>query len=73
VYLSLLNAPNKEELMNVIRMQGKDIRHELATRIRKQVRIIPELHFLLDDSLDYVFHMEKVFENLKKKEDPEQG
>jgi hypothetical protein len=27
----------------------------------------------LDDSLDYVFHMEKVFENLKKKEDPEQG
>jgi ribosome-binding factor A len=43
---------------------------ELALRIRKQVRVIPELNFIYDDSLDYVFHMEKLFEEIKKKENP---
>src|SRR5688572_7473519 len=65
VYLSLLNAQNKEELLNIIRFNGKQVRHELATRIRKQVRVIPELQFFIDDSLDYVFHMEKVFDSIK--------
>jgi ribosome-binding factor A len=69
VFLSLLNMPNKEEMLATVNFQNKHIRHELALRIRKQVRIIPELHFIIDDSLDYVFHMEKVFDEIKKKDE----
>jgi ribosome-binding factor A len=67
VYLSFLQVKNKEELLNIIQFHNKEIRHELAVKIRKQVRVIPELQFFIDDSLDYVFHMEKVFDEIKKK------
>jgi ribosome-binding factor A len=72
VYLSLLQVKDKEAMMKMINAHGKTIRHELAHKIRKQVRIIPELQFFIDDSLDYVFHMEKVFQEIKKK-DEEKG
>ena len=32
----------------------KSIRYELGTRVRHQLRIIPELKFFVDDSLDYI-------------------
>jgi ribosome-binding factor A len=67
--VSLLNSKDGKEMMNVLEFQKKAIRHELALKIRKQVRVIPELNFILDDSLDYVFHMEKVFEEIKKKDE----
>ena len=68
VYLSLLNVKNKEELLKVISFHQKTIRKELAIRIKNQARVIPELQFFIDDSLDYVFKMEKVFEDIKKKD-----
>ncbi len=69
VFLSIMQTPDKEKMMLHIQAQSKTIRHELAKQIRKQVRIIPELQFLPDDSLDYVFKMEKIFNELKKKDD----
>ena len=71
VYLSFFNTQNqsKEELLRIVDLQKVPIRKELAARIRKQVRIIPELQFLIDDSLDYVFKMEKIFNEIKKKDE----
>ncbi len=69
VYVSMLQVNNKEEMLNSINIRSKELRHELAIKIRKQVRIIPDLHFFIDDSLDYVFKMEKVFEEIRKKEE----
>ena len=40
----------------------KSVRYELGTRVRHQLRIIPELKFFVDDSLDY---LEKIDELLK--------
>lgn len=68
VYLSFFNEKNKEELLRIIELQNVQIRRELASRIRKQVRVIPELQFFIDDSLDYVFKMEKLFDEIKKKD-----
>ena len=41
----------------------KSIRFELGNRVRHQLRIIPELKFFVDDSLDYA---ERIDELLKK-------
>ena len=68
VYLSFFNEKNKEELLRIIELQNVQIRRELTSRIRKQVRVIPELQFFIDDSLDYVFKMEKLFDEIKKKD-----
>jgi ribosome-binding factor A len=54
VYLSLFNVENKEAMLETIRQHTRDIRFELGHRVRNQLRIIPELHFFLDDSLDYI-------------------
>ena len=52
-----------EELIKNITKNEKQIRYELGTRVRYQLRIIPELRFFIDDSLDY---MERIDELLKK-------
>ena len=54
---------NGEELIQNITRNEKQIRYELGTRIRHQMRIIPELRFFIDDSLDYI---ERIDELLKK-------
>ncbi|MFI5222012.1 MAG: 30S ribosome-binding factor RbfA [Bacteroidia bacterium] len=69
VYLSFLQAKNNQEMLDTINLHVKELRHELAVKIKNQVRVIPELNFVIDDSLDYVFHMEKVFDKIKNKKD----
>ena len=52
-----------EEILANINANNKAIRYELGTRVRNQLRIIPELRFFIDDSLDYI---ERIDELLKK-------
>ena len=54
VYLSLFATKDKPVLMESIRHHVREIRHLLAQRTKHQLRIVPELHFLEDDSLDYI-------------------
>ena len=62
VYLSIFPSEKGEELIKNINANMKSVRYELGTRVRFQLRIIPELKFFLDDSLDY---LERIDELLK--------
>jgi ribosome-binding factor A len=53
-YLSLFGVNDKAALLENIRSHTKVIRRELGSREHNQLRIIPELQFFLDDSLDYI-------------------
>lgn len=70
-YLSFFQTQDKEALLELIQFHTRDIRHQLAQRVRNQVRKVPELEFFMDDSLDYVMHMEEVFKKLKDERNPE--
>ena len=61
--LSVFPSERGEEIIKNIQANEKKIRYELGTRVRNQLRIIPELRFFIDDSLDY---LEKIDELLKK-------
>ena len=63
-YLSVFPSEKGEEIINNVNANAKTIRYELGQRIRNQVRIIPELRFFIDDSLDYIDHIDEL---LKKK------
>ena len=52
-YLSIFPSEKGPDIIKNIQANVKSIRHELASIVRFQLRIIPELHFYLDDSLDY--------------------
>ena len=62
-YLSIFPSEKAEELIQNITKNEKQIRYELGTRVRYQLRIIPELRFFIDDSLDYI---ERIDSLLKK-------
>lgn len=61
-YLSIFPSEKSEEMIKSVNSNMKSIRYELGTRVRHQLRIIPELKFFVDDSLDY---LEKIDELLK--------
>jgi ribosome-binding factor A len=54
VFLSLFLTKDKPALLEKIRHHGREIRHHLAGKVHHQLRVMPELHFFLDDSLDYI-------------------
>ena len=62
VYLSIFPSEKSKEIVENINNNTKSIRFELGTRVRHQVRKIPELSFFIDDSLDYI---EKIDQLLK--------
>ena len=62
-YLSVFPSAKADEIVKNINNNSKAIRFELGNRVRHQLRIIPELKFFVDDSLDYV---ERIDELLKK-------
>lgn len=59
-YLSVFPSEKAHEIIDNVNANTKTVRYELGTRIRNQVRIIPELRFFLDDSLDYLEHIDEL-------------
>ena len=62
-YLSIFPSEKGDDLLKTINANEKTIRYELGQRVHNQLRIIPELRFFIDDSLDY---LERIDELLKK-------
>ncbi len=60
VYLSLFGPTDKAEAFKSINQHKKEIRHQLGVRVKGQLRIIPELDFYIDDSLDYIENIDKL-------------
>ena len=61
-FISIFPSTNQQEVMDNIELHGAKIRFDLGTKIRSQLRIVPEVAFQLDDSLDYI---EKIDQLLK--------
>ena len=58
VYLSIFPSAKGPSIMEEINATSKQIRGELGRRVSKQLRIVPELAFYVDDSLDYIEHID---------------
>jgi ribosome-binding factor A len=59
-YLSVFPSDKGDEMIKNMTANEKTIRYELGTRVGKQLRIIPELRFFIDDSLDYIEHIDEL-------------
>lgn len=59
-YLSIFPSERGEEIIKNINDNTKSIRFELGNRVRHQLRIIPELKFFIDDSLDYIENIDRL-------------
>ncbi|NGF56333.1 30S ribosome-binding factor RbfA [Parapedobacter sp. SGR-10] len=66
VYLSFLNTQTAKDDMTSIKSKTNEIRYKLGLRIKNQARIVPHLEFFLDDTNEYVEHMDRLFEEISK-------
>ena len=60
VYVSVFPSVKAKDVMNKLEEETSRLRGELGRRVAKQLRIVPELAFYLDDSLDYVEHIDEL-------------
>lgn len=70
VYVSVFPSEKADETVEALRQNAKLIKHEIAQRVRHQLRKMPDLEFYRDDSLDYIENIEK---SLKKGDNPLNG
>lgn len=70
VYLSIFPSEKGKELLANIKTNVKALRFDLGQKVGKQLRVIPELSFYLDDSLDYLENIDRLLDtdNNKKEE-----
>ena len=59
-YLSIFPSEKADEIIAAVTRNQATIRYDLGQRVRNQLRIIPELRFFLDDSLDYIDHIDEL-------------
>ncbi|HSK12791.1 MAG TPA: 30S ribosome-binding factor RbfA [Phnomibacter sp.] len=64
VYLSFFQIPDKPAMMKKVKDKAWEIKRELAARVGKQLRRMPELQYFEDDTLDYVFKMEQLLKDV---------
>ena len=60
VYVSIFPSDRQEAVMNHLEENVRTYRGELGRIVAKQFRIVPELIFVLDTSLDYAEHIESL-------------
>jgi ribosome-binding factor A len=63
VYVSIFPSDKANDILKSIKATSGEVRYALGQKVRYQLRVIPELFFYLDDSLDY---LERIDELLKK-------
>jgi ribosome-binding factor A len=73
IYLSVYGVKDAQAVIDQIYTHQKEIRRELGNKIRHQARIIPDLRFFLDETLDYAEKINKLLEETKKKDDEISG
>ena len=59
-YLSIFPSDKAQILLESINKSAKTIRYDLAQKVRYQLRKTPELFFHIDDSLDYIEHIDNL-------------
>ncbi len=62
IYLSIFvtGSTKKEAILEKITISKSEIRKKLGIRVKNQLRIIPNLEFFVDDSLDYIENIENL-------------
>jgi ribosome-binding factor A len=72
IYISIMASKDVNATYNMINDQKQHIRKILGNLIGKQVRVVPEISFFIDDSYDYLLRMaiysltKEMFDKLKQ-------
>lgn len=60
VFVSIFPSEKQGSVMQILEENKKSIRGELGREVSSQLRIVPDIDFLLDTSLDYAAHIDEL-------------
>ena len=66
IYLSFYQVVNSKDALKLIEDRAWEIKRDLVSSIRNQLRSMPQLTYYIDDSLDYVDKMENIFREINE-------
>lgn len=66
IYLSLFKVKDVDATMKKIEERSWEIKKELVSRVKTQLRSMPQLTFYVDDTLEYVDKMDAIFKKIKE-------
>lgn len=64
LYISVFNTENKQAVLQMLVNDTRKLKQSLAHRIKKHVRRIPDIAIYLDDTLDEMYKLNQIFDNL---------
>lgn len=59
-YVSIFPSAKAEDVMNILKTNVREYRGDLGRLVGKQLRIVPEIDFYLDTTLDYAEHIDEL-------------
>lgn len=60
VFVSIFPSEKQQDVMKILEDNKKAYRGELGRKVASQLRIVPELDFYLDTTLDYAEHIDEL-------------
>lgn len=63
IYISIFPSAGQELILKAIEDHSARIRFEMGQKVRKQLRIVPEIAFFIDDSLDYIDNIDRLLKS----------
>jgi ribosome-binding factor A len=63
IYISIYPSAGQDDVLRAIQEHSSKIRFEMGQKVRRQLRIVPEIVFFIDDSLDYIEKIDKLLKS----------
>ena len=63
IYVSIFPSTGQDAIMKSIEDHSSKIRFEMGQKVGRQLRIVPEIAFFIDDSLDYIDKIDKLLKS----------
>ena len=66
--LSIYNSEAPDTVVQKFNEHKFELKRKLAEKLRHQLRVMPEIEFYRDETLDYAYHIEDVFKKIKEED-----
>jgi ribosome-binding factor A len=63
IYISIFPSNSNDQVLKSVQEQSGKIRYEMGQQVRSQLRIVPEIAFFIDDSLDYIDNIDRLLKS----------
>ena len=63
IYISIFPSEGQDAVVKAIQDHSSKIRFEMGQKVRRQLRIVPEIAFFIDDSLDYIDNIDRLLKS----------